>query len=174
MRPLLELALDLGKGAPPVVLVVAHWKSKVGGEDAADSWQGRQERVLARRAADILEKSGGGGAVLMTGDFNRDIGEFIPEDNPGGVLLGGRLESISGWRAFDETGPGTYYFRGSWEKIDHIFTAGACSLKSFAAVTGPWAKSQDSDLIPFRYQINTGAGYSDHLPVRGEILLAGR
>jgi endonuclease/exonuclease/phosphatase family metal-dependent hydrolase len=177
MRPLMELTLGMGEKAPPVVLFVAHWKSKVGGEDTADRWQRRQETVLARRLEQRLAGSGGERqpAILVCGDFNRDIVEFTPGTGDGTVLLDSSVEARSGWRTFDETvtGPGTYYFRGAWERIDHIFTAGACSLTSFTAPTGSWATSQDGALIPFRYQLNTGAGYSDHLPVRGTVVLTG-
>jgi endonuclease/exonuclease/phosphatase family metal-dependent hydrolase len=178
MRPLLEVQLDIGNGdtvkfaqqtrrrlLSPVTLFVAHWKSKVGGEDEATAWQDRQAGVLARRVATLAKEPNHG--IVALGDFNRDMGDF---ESPGdGTVALGDVSLAAGWLSFDPalTGPGSYFFRGGWERIDHVFVAGNCSLLSFSAESaGPWAMEHDGERIPYRYVLGTGKGYSDHLPVR--------
>jgi endonuclease/exonuclease/phosphatase family metal-dependent hydrolase len=166
MRPLLEVRLETGKDAgDTVALFVAHWKSKVGGEEAAGVWQDRQAGVLARRVA-VLSKEPNRGIVAL-GDFNRNMGDF--ESVGGGKVALGDVSLAAGWLAFgpEVTGPGSYFFRGGWERIDHAFIAGNCSFLSFSAENaGPWAVERDGERIPYRYVLGTGKGYSDHLPVR--------
>ena len=60
--------------------------------------------------------------------------------------------------------PGTYVFRGVWERLDHAFLLPASDVRGrLEVVVHP-------DLLnarghPAAFQIRTGAGYSDHLPV---------
>jgi endonuclease/exonuclease/phosphatase family metal-dependent hydrolase len=169
MRPLMEVTLAVSDSAPPVRLLVNHWKSKSGGEDNAAFWQKQQEAVLSRRIGRVSSES----AVVVCGDFNRDLSEFAQESAE--VLLradiggGENVPVVSGWLLFPEsaTGAGSYYYRGAWERIDHIFTAGRCTMRSFRArADGPWAREQGGERLPYRYQISSGAGYSDHLPIQ--------
>jgi endonuclease/exonuclease/phosphatase family metal-dependent hydrolase len=164
MRPLLEVSVRVSAAAPPIKLFVAHWKSKSGDTEDAAFWQSRQESVLARRISRFLEQTDGNGAVIACGDFNRGADEF--------EALSALCES--GWSLFPESivGKGSYYYREQWERIDHIFVAGAASLKAFAAQTsGPWTRPGGSESIPYRYAVRSGKGYSDHLPVTGVVSL---
>jgi endonuclease/exonuclease/phosphatase family metal-dependent hydrolase len=164
MRPLLELRLNVDN-ADTVTLFVAHWKSKVGGEDTAGAWQDRQARVLARRVA--LRGNEPNHGIIVLGDFNREMRDF--ESLEDGKVVLGDVSLRAGWLSSgpEVTGPGSYYFRGGWERIDHVFVAGNCSLLSFNAESaGPWAVERDGERIPYRYVLGTGKGYSDHLPVR--------
>jgi endonuclease/exonuclease/phosphatase family metal-dependent hydrolase len=175
MRPLMEVTLSVAKTAPRVKLFVAHWKSKSGGEDIATKWQGRQESVLAHRVNQFMRETGNEGVAVACGDFNRDLSEFSINDD-GTVTLtersAGSKESAvvgSGWLLFSESGEdaGSYFFRDEWEKIDHVFIAGAATLSEFAVlIDGPWVKDSNGRTIPYRYAIGNGSGYSDHLPLR--------
>jgi endonuclease/exonuclease/phosphatase family metal-dependent hydrolase len=173
MRPLMEVTLSVAKTR--VKLFVAHWKSKSGGEDVAAKWQGRQESVLAHRVNQFMRETGGEGVAVACGDFNRDLSEFSINDD-GTVTLTERTASLeesavvgSGWLLFPELGEetGSYFFRNEWEKIDHVFIAGAAALSEFDVLAdGPWVKDSDGKAIPYRYAIGNGSGYSDHLPLR--------
>ena len=62
---------------------------------------------------------------------------------------------------------GTYFFRGKWEKIDHFF--------SVENILTDFRIEKDEDLltdekVPARYEIFTGKGYSDHLPISCSIM----
>jgi endonuclease/exonuclease/phosphatase family metal-dependent hydrolase len=175
MRPLMEVTLSVAKTAPRVKLFVAHWKSKVDGEDVAAKWQERQESVLAHRINQFMRETGGEGIVVACGDFNRDLSEFLLNDD-GKITLIDRATGSeeyavvgSGWLLFPELGEetGSYFYRNEWEKIDHVFIAGAATLSEFGALTnGPWVTDNHGKTIPYRYVISNGNGYSDHLPLR--------
>ena len=169
MRPLLQVSVFCG--SRKLVVFVNHWKSKSGDTDGTSAaWRRQQEDVLARRMGGTL--SAQGGAVLACGDFNMNISEFA--DYTGGalsyptnvLLRGGRgLPVYSPW--YDEQGdlrePGSYYFHDEWERIDHFFLAGDAELSAFAARTdGAWATEAG---VPVGYQVFSGKGYSDHLPL---------
>jgi endonuclease/exonuclease/phosphatase family metal-dependent hydrolase len=166
MRPILEAVISLGEDAPRVRLFVNHWKSKSGGEEEAAFWQSRQEDALARRI-----EGASGDAVVACGDFNRAIGEFTQAGGEAVELAGefsGPVRCRAGWLFPSVAGGGSYFYQGAWEAIDHIFTAGSMTLQSFSASQdGPWVQEAESGLIPYRYVMSTGKGYSDHLPVRG-------
>ncbi len=169
MRPIMQLAVL--KGGKKLILFVNHWKSMSGGEMETNVWRLRQESVLSRRVS--IEKNKGN-AILMCGDFNRDICDFSEGTERGMVLLRrlpsddctDGIEVRSPW--FDAKrnliNPGSYYFDGEWSRIDNFFVAGGADILDFGPLTdGPWCDEESS--IPIRYQIWNGNGYSDHLPV---------
>ena len=179
MRPLLELQLCPREGAV-LHLFVNHWKSKLG--EGSEIWRRQQEKVLASRMEKVV---GLGGAALACGDFNADIGEFallplkvqtglyeaniLLRDSPGTDEGGVRV--FNPWLLEDgsEREGGSYWYDGSWEKIDHFFCAGALQIVQFrSACEGRWV---DADGRPDKYKIWSGSGYSDHLPVVCELLL---
>jgi endonuclease/exonuclease/phosphatase family metal-dependent hydrolase len=170
MRPVMEVSvLD---GNRPLVLIVNHWKSKSGGEKKTEIWRDWQESLLSERIG-MLQ----GSAVLACGDFNRDIGDFERGTESGIVLLrGARFGSIektpvhSPWFTAGGTyaEPGSYWYDGRWERIDHFFTAGNTDVTDFEPETqGAWA---DSGGKPKGYKVYTGAGYSDHFPIAASIV----
>jgi endonuclease/exonuclease/phosphatase family metal-dependent hydrolase len=130
-----------------------------------------QEAVLAGLIAETHDS-----AVVACGDFNRDIDDFTQGTEPGTVVLkytlhGKPAEITAGspWFTDDKTyvEPGSYYFEGRWERIDHFFTAGTAAVSCFLpAADGPWAESSG---IPRRYEVFTGTGWSDHLPVTATV-----
>lgn len=176
MRPLIEVTVT--KNKRPLTIYVNHWKSKAGGEEKSERWRNWQESVLAGRILRLGE-----GASISCGDFNRDISEFsaidcgVPEDaraQPPNVLLryagffGARgVETYSPWLDEDASAQcgsqGSYFFRESWERIDHFFAAGGATLREFTVATGaPWT---NPDGTPDSYKVYSGFGCSDHLPL---------
>lgn len=161
MRPIIQInATVSGK---ILTIFVNHWKSKSGGAEISDKWRDRQEEILAE-----LMLSCGNRAMIAAGDFNRDISEFnIQFSGKNNVVLGKEhcFPVFSPW--IKENGEllpdGSYYFQGEWEKIDHFFCSDSVRISSFyAEADGDWA---DFEGKPVRYNLWTGQGFSDHLPV---------
>ncbi|TVQ29545.1 MAG: hypothetical protein EA382_00100, partial [Spirochaetaceae bacterium] len=69
------------------------------------------------------------------------------------------------WTGVDA--PGTYFFRGEWERLDHAFVAvsrpDAIAHAAMRVVTDE--RLLTSSGTPRRYDSRTGYGYSDHLPI---------
>lgn len=162
MRPLIRVtAMADGR---ELVLFVNHWKSKAGGAEKSEVWRDWQETLLAN----LMQKDvSAGKAVLAVGDFNRDIMEFeCREDSSSGatyVQLDGDFSAVSPWfcgGALVE--PGSYYYNGGWERIDHFFASQNITFLEFRPAVGKWCEDSGA---PKRYKIYTGQGYSDHLPL---------
>ena len=59
--------------------------------------------------------------------------------------------------------PGSYFYNGNWERIDHFFAGSGVSLCDFKVENkGSWA---NADGTPAKYIVKYGSGYSDHFPV---------
>ncbi|MBQ3687251.1 MAG: hypothetical protein II932_05425, partial [Treponema sp.] len=116
--------------------------------------------------------------------FNRDIGDFCSGAGSGMKNAGGDNECGKGGRIILHTregegiavaspwflpdgrlaGPGSYYYKEAWSRIDGFLSAGKLTLEDFRPETeGPWC--YDDTKIPRKYQIWNGRGYSDHLPL---------
>lgn len=169
MRPLLELRLNVGgttrtpedKASGTLALFVCHWKSKSGGEAESAVWRACQEALLAERMKKALEE---GAAVLACGDCNRGLAEFMWSYQKGCVELrgfSGTVTAQSPW--FASLQPGSYVYHGEWNRLDHIFAAGGTSVLTFTADTGNGLVTEEG--FPFRYDVFTGTGWSDHLPL---------
>lgn len=145
-----------------LLLIVNHWKSKVGGVKETEKWRREQEGVLAS-----LFTSHAKDAVIALGDFNRDESAFDKEE--GAVRLrGSKMEKddsvVSAWSMIgDDSAPGSYYYKGKWERIDNVFVNSLVTIDSFqASKDGDWATEEGR---PKRYTVQGNAGYSDHLPL---------
>lgn len=169
MRPLLEVRLNTSLQTSledkattvPLVLFVCHWKSKSGGEAESAVWRSCQEALLADRMQHALQD---GAAVLACGDFNRGLSEFMWSYQTGSVELRSFRKYVtvtSPW--FSSTQPGTYWYHGEWNKLDHIFAAGGTSIQTFYADTEGELITETG--IPNGYSVLTGKGMSDHLPL---------
>ena len=87
-----------------------------------------------------------------------------PEANV--VLRGTELLFVhSPWLATgDVYADGSYWYKGAWERIDNFFVCGKAELRAFCVERGgDWA---DADGRPVRYDVWSGTGFSDHLPIR--------
>lgn len=187
MRPLLEVSASVN--GREVRLLVNHWKSKSGGEEESSIWRDWQEAQLSNRIAKLAEE--GSAPCIICGDFNRDAKEFCLTGggaagagggtySSGGGTYGGNvilrgeggIKVYSPW--FTESGSfssetGSYYYKGNWERIDHIFSYGKVRISGFSPrASAPWA---NEDKTPNAYKIYSGSGYSDHLPIMANIVL---
>lgn len=57
---------------------------------------------------------------------------------------------------------GSYYFKGQWEKIDHFFYNTKVNALEFQPLM---SGSHIQNGVPYRYDIQSGEGYSDHVPL---------
>ncbi len=181
-RPITAVKID-ARGEK-ITLLVNHWKSKSGGGAETEVWRNWQESLLYR----LFEKSvNSGEKVVACGDFNRDINEFLVLEKSLGKIAfrkaafkkdsekyssatpkihfeEGSIHVFSPWFSVGGAmeNSGSYHYRDCFERIDHFFLSENIGPVSFSAVKGPWC---DEHGIPMRYQIFTGRGYSDHLPI---------
>lgn len=151
LRPLLEVQVE--KNGRALTLFVCHWKSKLGADSAV--WRTWQERTLALRAGNAAKS---GSAVLVCGDFNQRLDEFALL--PNGLLVSACTDLPEPSAVAEQ---GTYWYKGAWECIDHFFVGGGTEAESFCIEhSGDWA---DELGRPFRYDLKTGEGWSDHFPI---------
>lgn len=182
LRPLVEAVLDV-RGTELTVFAV-HWKSKSGDESSAELRL--EQEVLLDRRIRALEAVCPGALWIACGDFNQTMDEFtvlsgyangwnffaVPESKPvlSSAVVSGKSTSgipVSGLSASGVCG--SYYYNGAWEGIDHFFAS--CSLVDgsdaeiggFRTVYGGRLLASSGE--PARYEIFSGKGYSDHLPV---------
>jgi len=146
-RPILEVRVE--PGGKPLVFLLGHWKSKLGGDAATAPQRRASARVVHRRLAEL---NGSGTPLVVMGDLNENHDEFyrhsgglfcaLLPDDPEAVLLAGPgmppdFLVISGEKppraayfpegvhalyspwGQEKTG-GSYYFRDRWETIDHF------------------------------------------------------
>ena len=176
-RPLMQVTVHAGQ--KDFQLFVNHWKSKSGGEGETEIWRDWQEAVLAERVYEVLDSES---ALVLCGDFNRSVEDFIPlcsdyQKEAGANLLlrracGDSLAVYSPW--FKDNGSfateiGSYYYDDSWERIDNFFFAGKVEVNQFGPVTEPPLADENS--IPQGYKIYTDSGCSDHLPLKCSITI---
>ncbi len=169
MRPLMEirfsLAPSLSDAGRKLALFVAHWKSKSGGAKESEVWRNCQEAVLAERIEKALSE---GYSVTACGDFNRELSEFQYSRSDGCIDLRGAFSTVtvsSPW--FSASDSGSYFYQNEWSRIDHFFFAGNVSCTSFKAFDE--GEHVTSGGIPYSYDVWTGKGYSDHLPLTCQI-----
>ena len=177
-RPIMQVCLEIDK--KELVLFVNHWKSKSGGEVETEIWRDWQEALLGERLVrdfSFSEKN----AYVLCGDFNRSVEDFVcnfdrkPECTDANVVLRtfgqGKTDFVcvySPWFDFS-TEKGSYFYKGSWERIDNIFSFGSLKISGFMVESdGKLAKEDGS---PFKYSIYNGEGYSDHFPLVCNLLL---
>jgi endonuclease/exonuclease/phosphatase family metal-dependent hydrolase len=72
-RPILELRLHVQD--KPLVLLICHWKSKLGGDDVTESLRRASARIILRRIREIQEDSPDMPIIIM-GDLNENHDEF--------------------------------------------------------------------------------------------------
>ena len=153
-----------GAHGRPLHIYAAHWKSQRGGREATELYRALE----ARLAAYVIERGDSPG--LLVGDLNRDL--YAPGGELQFSLPDTRFWSEGGfatlWDA--DSGPGSYWYNGAWQRLDHAYLYLPPGLASGA----PWDVSLtaamprallDSAGLPYRYNPRTGSGVSDHLPL---------
>lgn len=183
LRPLIEVTVS--KDGESLVLLANHWKSKSGGTEETEKWRDWQEEILGQVMGRLVAE---GASVIACGDFNRDIDDFKrsatadtakqtivmrayagemhdEQTDSTGTQSATEVEAASPWYEGNTlVEPGSYYFNGSWERIDNFFIAGNAECISFCPETdGPWCDKETK--TPQKYELWNGYGYSDHLPI---------
>jgi endonuclease/exonuclease/phosphatase family metal-dependent hydrolase len=72
-RPVAEVWVESGAG--PVVLMVCHWKSKLGGDQETEALRRAEAGIIARRLEEIATEQPGT-PVIILGDLNENYDEF--------------------------------------------------------------------------------------------------
>ena len=72
-RPVLEVRLE--PGGKPLVFMLCHWKSKLGGDEATENLRRSSARVVRRRLLELNETDPGMPVIVM-GDLNENHDEF--------------------------------------------------------------------------------------------------
>ena len=176
LRPLTEAVLNTGSKDNPQFLTVfaVHWKSKSGSSDSA-AVRAQQELQLIKKIQEHRERNPDIPFVVC-GDFNQTLEEFNQLTNFPVCW------DVSSYRTENEAGKqpnGSYYFKNSWEKIDHIFYESSASDYKVPEIASDAGQSYIEPLLfsvlyeppliedgkPVRYNVLTGEGYSDHLPL---------
>jgi endonuclease/exonuclease/phosphatase family metal-dependent hydrolase len=199
-RPVLEVRVE--PNGKPLVFLLCHWKSKLGGADETEALRRSSARVVARRIRELNE-DGNDTPVIVMGDLNEHHDDFLRRggkvfcallpDPPEAAALadwspGTREEFLvlsvekppkadhfpeglqtlySAWEA--ELGEGSYYYKDSWETIDHFLLSGGLfdelgwEYHSTRVVNhAPFIGTQGA---PASYVARHGRGLSDHLPL---------
>lgn len=171
LRPIVCVTLTINER--PLQILINHWKSKSGGAEISNFWRDEQEKLLSKLIKNAQKSNI---AVLACGDFNRNLSEFNilfkNDKSHFNVELQGKdcVKVFSPW--FLENNQimekGSYFYKDSWEKIDHFFAANGTFITDFKIENnGEWSTE---DGKPFRYNIKQGTGYSDHFPISCTIL----
>lgn len=218
VRPLVEAELNTGSKAQPRILTVfaVHWKSKSGSTESA-SIRAMQEEQLIKKIHEHTVKNPHI-PFIVCGDFNQPLEEFRRMNE---MTVCWNMPSYKN-EVMNGTQPsGSYFFKDTWEKIDHIFydngtvpaafrataaqadasadafsdifdedmsditgnmdemeapsrsteTANSSTVRAGAVYIEPTAffvlnePPLTQDGKPARYNVLTGEGYSDHLPL---------
>ena len=203
LRPVLEVRLETP--GPALHLFVNHWKSKSGGARETEPARRAAARVVARRMRAITGDDPGA-EIVVCGDLNEPPDAFDDADGayPTALMPLGAGEPSSASHALRVSGdpvavrragegavlysawaeaetPGSYYFRGSWRRLDHtLVSAGLLdgegwAFADFEVVAPPFATTADGRPIASRRPGRDGradgggraggGGFSDHLPV---------
>jgi len=181
LRPVVEAEFDLGGRA--LVVLGNHWKSRIPSPSATERLRREAARVVARRVA-ALESRPDVPFVVAVGDFNTSLelsrvwsdralvsGGAAEESTDALVVFPGREAAqktrLPGalwdpWETVSDP-PGSYYYRGDWNRLDHAFVA-ASSLR-----LADWAFSSFRAVAfaphPEAYGPRTPKGVSDHFPL---------
>jgi endonuclease/exonuclease/phosphatase family metal-dependent hydrolase len=109
-RPILELRLQVQD--KPLVLLICHWKSKLGGDILTESLRRASARIILRRIREIREDSPDMPVIVM-GDLNENHDEFyrqagsilsalLPDDPKAAELAGFTPDAASPGQAEEE------------------------------------------------------------------------
>ncbi len=162
VRPMIEA--DFGFGETGLVVFACHWKSKSGGDGGA-SIRKAQEALLVDRI-ERLSRERPDALFVACGDFNQRPEEFGP--------LSSYPNAWTRWRSGEWPGStgipaGSYWYREEWEAIDHMFYSPSLQDGLSPEVTHFFPIAEvplvGDDGLPSRYELYSGRGYSDHLPL---------
>jgi hypothetical protein len=188
-RPISEVWIEAH--GEELVILVCHWKSKLGKPEESQALRDNAAVLIRRISEDINEerKIAGKPAVpiLLAGDFNQTADEFFVDGFPLPVTRDRHIFGEAGsnadgplfWTPWEtELDGGSYYYKETWESIDHFFLSGAFfdgAGWDFSGVAvlkdAPWTGTSG---LPQSFNPRTGSGLSDHLPLRLTLALVPR
>ena len=168
LRPIIEADLLVSISGDEINMTVfaVHWKSK---RDESRQVRKMQEEVLYNRMKEKEKKSD---FIIACGDFNQNLCDFSKMNhfNNAWNLYGKGFETDS----FEidsmeenedfEVATGSYKYKDTWEKLDHIFYSDNSKIKPIFFTVASKAPLVNEGRVN-RYNIGTKTGYSDHLPI---------
>ena len=149
-RPVLEVRVE--PDGKPLVFLLCHWKSKLGGEKATEASRRASAKVVQRRLLELTESEEEIPVIIM-GDLNENHDEFyrrgylcalLPDDPKAAALAKNDQNYLvlsrekppkaasfprntpalySPW--YEETENGSYHYKDEWETIDHMLLSEA-------------------------------------------------
>ena len=181
-RPVLEVKVE--PGGKPLIFLLCHWKSKLGGDSATESLRRASARVVQRRLREIRETEAEIPVIVM-GDLNENHDEFsrrlilsalLPDNPDAAAMAAGAPDDflvLSGEKPprpdsfpedvpilyspwYDEMNNGSYYYRDGWETIDHFLL----SDRLFDGLGWDYAGYQVLNQAPFATKEGTPNSYN--------------
>ncbi|MGL4986378.1 MAG: endonuclease/exonuclease/phosphatase family protein [Treponemataceae bacterium] len=174
MRPLVEVEIQYGSEDEILVVFICHWKSKSGGSEKTEIWRKQQQSLLIS-VIEQRQRMQPTLPIIVLGDFNTDINDF--NFSEGMVLLSNeeiQKSFFTAWPAYQlDNDIGTYYYQGSWEAIDHIFLLHDSEQSNYLENFKVHYEEDfaNEDKTPYRYNVWSGNGSSDHLPISASVIL---
>jgi endonuclease/exonuclease/phosphatase family metal-dependent hydrolase len=181
LRPIVEAEVDLGGRA--LVVLGNHWKSRIPTPAGTEKLRREAARVLARRVAE-LEARTDRPFVVAVGDFNTSVELSRPwpdralasagsaEGGTDALLVFSRRDAADAsrqpgavWDPWETAAdpPGSYYYQGEWNRLDHTFVAASSLRLADWAFAGFQAVAYAPR--PLAYGPRTPKGISDHFPL---------
>lgn len=188
--PRLLLEADIDIQGQKLVLLVAHWKSKLGGAEETEP-----ERIAAAGlAGNIMRErlmTEPGLAIVLAGDLNEGPDEGIiaayPAALPGYLGLCDDRELVLAsadsdyplfFNPWAEAQGYSYRYAGKDERIDNIFLSPSLVRASGPGLRLIWFDSAPPRFaitakgVPIAYRADSGEGFSDHLPILAKFIFA--
>ncbi len=173
-----------------VFVYVLHAKSQLGDEE-----ESRWERKKLATLLKFLIQDREGANIIILGDFNEQfsydadleygyvpIGLYTKEeiDDSLSVAITGDERKLENGvlyspyldKSLPLNGEGTYYYKGEWSMLDNVILSPplkddkGLSFKRFYIVKNEELLDKG---VPYRYDMEKGKGYSDHLPIAVDI-----
>lgn len=158
-RGILEVTLNVeGKD---VVVFCNHWPSQGNPSTERVASAKLLSRIASEKDADL---------IIAVGDFNTISGESPYPYH----YLEGFIDTEKEARKINrDLNPGTHFYRGEWSSLDKIFVFEGTGMKAdysaFDILTPVFMMKEDDqtgEMVPVRFNHETGEGFSDHLPVK--------
>ncbi len=197
-RPIYQVEIDFeGDGATDLLLLGNHWKAK--GRDSfpcTDEEHRLRSALQLRQVFDDLLADDPTLPIIALGDFNTFEFEAPLADALRATLdpqaVQAPTDLFNAWgdlgvvlhdrnsNAWNNVANSSYQFSGDWTRLDHLILSGNMRPGGEAALRwapGTMATVRPAFLLgrsgaPLSYDINSGEGYSDHLPIRLTLLQA--
>ncbi|HXH29330.1 MAG TPA: endonuclease/exonuclease/phosphatase family protein [Bacteriovoracaceae bacterium] len=161
-RGILEVQINVE--GHKVVVYNNHWPSQS---------NPTEQRIESARLLSSLAQKQSGSLIIALGDFNT-IETDLP--SPFGFMPEFIDAEAQARLVRPDLHPGTYFYRGNWNSLDHIFIYKKSVLKplyeKFQIIHRPFMMVLDArsgQMIPRRFNFSTAEGFSDHLPTAIEL-----